>query len=70
MAGTTYVVLAQKEDKSWEEVGVQGGSNDLAAIKGFLERSNGAYGEGIYRAVPKRSWPDEPHNLKPKVSWV
>lgn len=67
---TTYVVLKQRSDEGWQEVGVADAGNDLAAIKSLLEKSQGELGEGKYRAVPRRSWPQEPHDLKPKVSWV
>lgn len=69
---TQYVVLQQdeKEAKVWHELGVAEGGNDLAAIRAFLGASEGKYGAGIYRGVPTRSWPDEPHDLKPKISFV
>lgn len=65
---TTYAVLRQVEEDVWKEVGSSEGANDLAAIKSLLEKTS--LGEGVYRAVPLRSWPDKPHTLKPKVSWV
>lgn len=69
---TTYVILVQSasDPSSYKEIGAQDGASDLTAIKTFLERSGGTYGEGKYRAVPKRSWSKEPHELKSKVSWV
>lgn len=72
-----YVVLKQEEsdphggDKYatyWQELGVQEGHNDLDAIKKYLDANNGE--GGIYRGVPTRSWPDKPHDLKPKTTWV
>lgn len=66
---TSYVILTEVDHATWQEVGSQEGSSDLSAIKAFLE-SNSEHGEGIYRAVPRRSWGEEPHTLKPKVSWV
>ena len=67
---TKYVVLQQDEkDKAlWRELGSSEGGNDLAAIRTFLTTSGGS--AGVYRAVPSRSWPKEPHDLKPKVSFV
>lgn len=70
---TTYVVLQQQESKdetTWKEIGQAEGGNDLAAIRTFLASSDGKYGAGVYRGVPTRSWPDKPHDLKPKVSFV
>lgn len=70
MAGTTYVILSLSAEGAWVELGEMQGSNDLAAIKQFLAASDGEYGPGAYRAVPRRSWPKEPHLLKPTVKWV
>ncbi len=67
---TQYVVLAQDGDDTWKELGKAEGGNDLAAIRAFLAASDGKYGAGVYRGVPARSWPDEPHDLKPKISFV
>lgn len=72
MAGTTYVILTKvgEGETVWREIGSQDGANDLSAIKQFLEKSDGEYGAGFYRAVPKRSWPTDPHELKPQVRFV
>lgn len=69
---TVYIVLQQQEgkEKSWDEIGQAEGGNDLAAIRAFLSASDGKYGAGVYRGVPTRSWPEEPHDLKPKISFV
>jgi hypothetical protein len=67
---TTYVILKQDEDKTWEELGKAEGGNDLSAVRAFLAASDGKYGAGVYRGVPQRSWPDDPHDLKPKISFV
>lgn len=67
---TSYVILRQDDDKTWEELGKAEGGNDLNAIRTFLSESDGKYGAGVYRGVPARSWPEEPHDLKPKVSFV
>lgn len=73
---TLYVVLKRNEvsnaagEEFWHPLGEQEGANDLAAIKAFLENSDGKFGAGIYRGVPKRSWPDKPHDLKSKISFV
>jgi hypothetical protein len=68
---TNYVILKQNATKTWEEIGERTGNNDLGAIKSFLEADkDGKHGAGVYRAVPRRSWPREAHELKPKVSFV
>lgn len=68
---TRYVVLRQHIDADdlWQEVGVSEGASDLSAIRSLLEKDQ-SLGEGVYRAVPGRSWGEKPHTLKPKVSWV
>ena len=69
---TQYVILQvqQGKEKSFDELGFAEGGNELSAIKAFLGASDGKYGAGKYRAVPKRSWSDEPHDLAPKISFV
>ncbi len=69
---TKYVILQQQEgkEKSYDEIGEAEGGNELSAIRALLGDSDGKYGAGKYRAVPKRSWADDPHDLKPKVSFV
>lgn len=54
---------------SYEEVGTVRASNDSAAVNTFLEAGDNGekYGEGNYRAVPKRSWPDKPYEKKRRV---
>ena len=77
---TQYVILKQNTEasstdegrfKSWSEIGAAEAGGDLAAIKEFLSQGdNGeAYGEGNYRAVPKRSWAEEAHPIKRKISF-
>lgn len=70
--GTLYVILRQVSDgDAFEEIGVARAGNDDAAINLFLENGDNAelYGEGEYRAVPKRSWPDEPRSKRKKISF-
>lgn len=70
---TSYVILSKIEHTGgdlWREIGIQDAANDLAAIKAFLETSDGEHAAGEYRGVPKRSWPDKPHDLKPQVRFV
>lgn len=67
---TEYVVLQQDESGKLQEIGKAEGGNELAAIRALLGASDGKYGAGKYRAVPSRSWADEPHDLKPKISFV
>ena len=69
---TQYVILQQQDgkEKSYDELGEAEGGNELAAIRAFLGASDNKYGAGKYRAVPKRSWSTEPHDLKPKISFV
>jgi hypothetical protein len=52
----------------WEEIGTQEGHNDLDAIKKFLDATGGQ--AGLYRGIPTRSWAADPHDLKPKTTWV
>lgn len=72
---TLYVILRSPLTKElgakfvYEEVGTIRASNDSAAVNGFLEVEGNAekHGEGNYRAVPKRSWPDSPYEKKRRV---
>lgn len=69
---TKYVILRQGNDtESWFELGTAEAGNDLSAVREFLGKGENAqlHGAGKYRAVPKRSWPDDPHDLKPQISF-
>lgn len=76
---TLYVILRaglvgelapnESAEITYKEVGSIRASNDEAAVNTFLETGDNGekYGEGNYRAVPKRSWPDSPYEKKRKV---
>lgn len=69
---TAYIVLRSDTDaEAYVPIGEQEAGNDQAAIKTFLDqvvegkpRGEG-FGEGDYRAVPKRSWPKDENHPKP-----
>jgi hypothetical protein len=71
---TKYIVLREVEVanvKAFEPIGEQEAGNDLQAVRSFLEQGDHGevYGEGNYRAVPKRSWPEDPHPIHKKISF-
>lgn len=75
--GTNYVILQQIEIPgtdhavAYQEIGTAVGGNDDAAINTFLTTGDNGevYGEGKYRAVPRRSWAPQPREKKRQVSF-
>lgn len=75
---TKYVVLRSDSNaEAYKPIGEQEAGNDQAAITTFLEQPatggqelNGEkFGEGDYRAVPKRSWAEKPRPIAKKISF-
>lgn len=73
---TNYVVLrSDSEAELYVPIGEQEAGNPDAAITSFLEVEDAGvvrgekYGEGDYRAVPKRSWAEKPRAIHKKISF-
>lgn len=74
---TTYVILrSDTEAESYKPIGAQEAGNGDAAITTFLSENDKdgnvrgeVFGEGDYRAVPKRSWEDKPKPIRKKISF-
>ena len=73
---TKYVILRSDSGAdSYAPIGEFEAGNDQAAISNFLEVEDGGvlngekFGEGDYRAVPRRSWAAEPRPIRRKISF-
>jgi hypothetical protein len=73
---TVYIVLRSEGGKElYAPIGEQEAGNDQAAITSFLAVEEGGtlrgekYGEGDYRAVPKRSWAKDPRPVRKQISF-
>lgn len=75
---TVYVVLrSEPEADSYAPIGEFEAGNWDAAVTGFLneevkpgELRGEQFGEADYKAVPKRSWPEEPRPIRKKISFA
>jgi len=62
---TSYIVLIEREDQVWQELGHVKASGASSAKRAALAEF--AQQGGTVVAVPARSW--EPEDLKPKLSF-